>query len=498
MEAQLRELIGQELRRRHALGLMEGKIKPVHIANALMREEHKVVGRMADLKHLMTATADKESPEKRYDALKALLERSRERWGRLGEEEDLRKSVLMTKVLPLLRTILGTDGAAFGTSASSGFWSFSSPSALTVTRDPSDDHAGAVLHRLWSGTQAGERLKILDLLRTATDPDQKLDNVDDLTAVLAPLTETPTAYNPPEYEAEDLKERPLHEVERQLRAAATDLSRYEEALRPNPIATLQRIMVLASISLFYFAATRAHVWAGYPHRPMLLDASLGNRNSAISTASEHTVKRLLDDGRQYMSQALTQVLDAQDPDWADRPEETLAALFADRIKKGKPANYKPLHDLMDEIIGDDLDMHDHLPGRLVELIDNSGRGLDGYLRLLGMRAGLLYPQQKNPVKRLIPTDRTMEVLVASTIDVTQRPVEYRDFLDALYARWRIVVGGRLEDATILSEAGVTVPTAELTENAERLLTRLEMLGFAKKMADSVAVVGLMEGENGRH
>jgi len=114
METQLRELIGIELRRRHGVGLMESKIKPVHIANALMREEHGVVGRMADLKHLMTATAAKETPERQEDAARRLIERSRERWGRLADEPNLKKSVLMTKVLPLLRTILGTDGAAFG------------------------------------------------------------------------------------------------------------------------------------------------------------------------------------------------------------------------------------------------------------------------------------------------------------------------------------------------------------------------------------------------
>jgi hypothetical protein len=30
------------------------------------------------------------------------------------------------------------------------------------------------------------------------------------------------------------------------------------------------------------------------------------------------------------------------------------------------------------------------------------------------------------------------------------------------------------------------------------LSRLEMLGLARKLADSVAVVGMMEGEHARH
>ena len=100
MENQLREVIGDELRRRHGYGLMEGKIKPVHIANALLREEHHVVGRMGDLVQIMTATAKRESTDNRVEAVRRMLERNRERWGRLGEDADLRRSVLMTKVLP--------------------------------------------------------------------------------------------------------------------------------------------------------------------------------------------------------------------------------------------------------------------------------------------------------------------------------------------------------------------------------------------------------------
>ena len=37
-----------------------------------------------------------------------------------------------------------------------------------------------------------------------------------------------------------------------------------------------------------------------------------------------------------------------------------------------------------------------------------------------------------------------------------------------------------------------VPTRELTTNSERFLTRLESIGLARRLADSVAVVGLLE------
>jgi hypothetical protein len=140
MEASLREVLGNELRRRHGFGMMEGKIKPVHVANALMRVEHEHVGRMRDIGQLMTATASRESQDERLQAVARMLEVNRERWGRLGDDDDLKRSVLATRVLPLLRTILATDNAAFG--KSSEFSSFSSPTALTTTRDASDDRVG--------------------------------------------------------------------------------------------------------------------------------------------------------------------------------------------------------------------------------------------------------------------------------------------------------------------------------------------------------------------
>lgn len=489
MEAQLRELIGEELRRRHGFGMMESKIKPVHIANALMREEHLVVGRMTDLKQLMVATAPRESSEKRLDAVQTMLERNRERWGRLGEEDDLRRSVLMTRVLPLLRTILATDNAAYGTSPD--FSSFSSATALTVTRDVSDDHAGAFVHRLWGGHDEGRRLEILNIFRDITDPKKDLGGVDDLTAVLVPLADDTNVYKPSDREFEDLGLRPMSGIEVTLREAASDLAAYEAALKPNPIATLQRLVLLGSISVFFHGATRAREWTSQPPRTILVDAS-ATRTSVIAAMSEQSVSRVLEDARGYMASVLDDLLKDQRPDWASDPESALRDLFQARLKKtSAPASYKPLHDLIDELV--DTDAADDLPRRIIDLVDGtSGRSVDGFLRLLGVRCGLLYPQQKNPQKRLIPMDRTLEVLVASTFDVTSRQLEYRDFLDEMFKRWGLIVGGRLEDANLLAEAGTPVPSVELTENSERFLSKLTSLGLARKLADSVAVVGLME------
>jgi hypothetical protein len=110
MSKQLRKTLTDELQRRHGYKVMEAKIKPVHIANALMRSEHQCVGRMTVMEQLFHATLTKNTIDQRLSAARSMLDAQRDRWGALGQTTDLKSSPLMTKVLPLIRTLLGADG----------------------------------------------------------------------------------------------------------------------------------------------------------------------------------------------------------------------------------------------------------------------------------------------------------------------------------------------------------------------------------------------------
>ena len=491
MSKQLRKALTEELQKRHGYKVMETKIKPVHIANALMRSEHRVVGRMSVLQQLFEGTLARNSLETRVAAVRSMIDSQRDRWGALGQAADLKASPLMTKVLPLIRTLLGADGAAFGTSPE--FSSFSSPTALTVTGDPSDDGAGAFIHALWGG-HASARLPILELLADLSSPTKEAAQMDDLSALLAPLVDKTRPRTTVVPDVEGVEYSP---VELRLRAAANCLCAYEKELQPNPISSLQRIVLLAALSLFAHAATRAHERAGAADRILLLDAS-NDQNSPIAQASTRCVAHLLGDASNYMASVLNDLLTAQAPNWPEMPLAALNLLLENAgLAPLEPGN--ALARRIEEIAHDAEDPEEVRREVAEELIrqaeGSQRRGLDGYLRMLGIRAGYLYPIQKNPHKRLNPADRTLEVLVASTIDVTTPPVEYRDFLDQLRQRWSIVVGGRVEDATDLANVGVQVPPRALSENSERFLTRLESLGLARRLADSVAVVGLLEAHH---
>jgi len=494
MSKQLRKTLTDELQRRHGYKVMEAKIKPVHIANALMRSEHQCVGRMTVMEQLFHATLTKNTIDQRLSAARSMLDAQRDRWGALGQTTDLRSSPLMTKVLPLIRTLLGADGALFGTSPE--FSSFSSPTALTVTGDPSDDGAGAFIHRLWGAHNESLRLPILDLLFALSNPKKDPAQMDDLSALLSPLVDDTKKKPTPVVVSEDLSAS-FSSIEQELRLAANCLCAYETKLNPNPIASLQRVVLLAALSVFMHAATRASERAGGPKRVLLLDAS-GDHYSSVAQASTRCVADLISDACDYMASVLNDLLEAQIPNW---PASPLAAVNRLLESAGHPS-LEPTNILarrINEIVEDHADLDDVRREVAEELLrqaeGTSRRGLDGYLRLLGIRSGFLYPIQKNPNKRLNPADRTLEVLVASTIDVNAPPIEYRDFLELLHERWAIIVGGRTTDAALLAELGAQVPVRLLSENSERFLSRLESLGLARRLADSVAVVGLLEATN---
>jgi len=195
-----------------------------------------------------------------------------------------------------------------------------------------------------------------------------------------------------------------------------------------------------------------------------------------------------------MADVLRDLLRSQNNAWHTSPIDSLNGLLESQGHAPIDQKHKfaeKLNDIVSE--SDPADIERELSEEIIRTVEgSSGRGLDGYLRLLGVRSGLLYPQQKNPNKRLVPTDRTLEVLVASTIDVNARPLEYRDFLEVLLQRWNIIVGGGTTDSTLLAQIGAHVPARELTENSNGFLSRLESIGLARRLADSVAVVGLLE------
>lgn len=505
----LRSLIARELIRRHGCGAMTGKIKPVHIANGLFREKLGSVGKTANLKLMLVYTAARSSEEKRQAAMESLLEKARDSWGRLADDAMTKEGALGRQVLPMLRTLLGTDGAVFGESIDQS--SLTTPTGRLVTGDPSDEHAGALLKALWKvpTPQSESGQSLLDLLESIIDPERDLSTADDLTVLFSPLVEEAKTrdLDAAALECEDIKQFLMQQenydaVLWELRQAADLLCVYEQAVRPNPIATLERIICLGSLTIFFYMATRGRIWAGLPARPLLLQA-IGKFESPIARASAQSVHELVvSDSKRYLIallKALVEPLGSQPGEWLNLWKRgDLKPQLIDHynlIPKRKDIQEMNDFDWLVRQADDDIEPGDLL-GEIVDKIKEKD-SLEDYLRLLGMRSGLLYPQQKNFRKRVYPEDRVIEVLVAGTTDVINEMIEYQEFLDRLWRRFGIVTGGLPEDEYRLTDAGVQrVSSKYLRENSEAFLKRLEEQGLAKRMADSKALVGLMGTSRG--
>jgi hypothetical protein len=501
----LSRVIAQELISRHGCGAMTGKIKPVHIANGLFRETLGTVGRTTNLKHVLTYTAANSTEEERQQAMNKLLDRSKENWGRLAEEATTKEGALGKQVLPMLRSLLGTDGAVFGKSIDQS--SLTASTGNLVTGDPSDEHAGAFLKALWSiptDPLVPDSL-LLTLLQSIIDPERDLNTADDLTVLLAPLAEGVKERNPDEAIANC---QDLHKFQEtgavydpvlwELRLAADMLAVYEQAVRPNAMATLERIVLLGSLTIFFYLATRGRVWAGLPARPLLLQAT-GKPESSIARASEESVQQLIvRDAKRYLTlllQSMFEELGTEQNSWLQLWDaERIWQELTEKTGVGRKSKFEhEIRELTKIVAQRETDAAPE--SVLDDIIDkiNEKDSLVDYLRLLGLRSGLLYPQQKNPRKRVCPEDRVIEVLVAGTINVVDEFVEYQEFLERLWKRFGIVTGGHPEDESLLSKAGISrVSSKYLRQNAEAFLKRLENQGFAKRMADGKALVGLIE------
>jgi len=431
-----------------------------------------------------------------------------DRWGRLAEDALTNEGALGKQVLPMLRSLLGTDGAVFGKSIDQS--SLTTPTGSLVTGDPSDEHSGAFLKVLWE-VPLPDRTgcsPLLTLLHEKIDPKCELNLSDDLTVLFAPLDDGMREYKPDRaadqcVDISEFREKGniYDPILSELRQAADLLYVYEKEVRPNPIATLERIICLGSLSIFFYVASRGTVWAGLPKRPLLLQA-FGKPESPIAKASEESVHQLIvRDAKKYMVAVLRSQLEAlsSSPDgWISLWE---SGAIWEKLEdytglRRKPKEKPEIEELTKIVIQRDVDTEPvDILAEIVDLINAKDSVVD-YLRLLGLRSGLLYPQQRNIRKRICPEDRIIEVLVAGTINVVNEVMEYQEFLERLWHRFGIVTGGHPEDEYLLAQAGIPrISSKYLRQNSEAFLKRLEEQGLVRRMADSKALVGLVDANS---
>lgn len=125
---------------------------------------------------------------------------------------------------------------------------------------------------------------------------------------------------------------------------------------------------------------------------------------------------------------------------------------------------------------------------------SSSGGPKPFLQSLGCRVGLLYPHFQGGAKRkrYRPSVPVLDMLARACVSAGET-VTLSDFLERLWRRFGLIVGGRQDpewdDAAFLSKCGLRVDTPELVENGERLVEELIAMGLARRFADGVTFVG---------
>ncbi|MCC6875744.1 MAG: hypothetical protein IT378_15665 [Sandaracinaceae bacterium] len=476
-----------------------GGIKPVHVANGLLRA---LQGEQHDTRRLHEFVVwwkqGKQPDEAR--TLEALCE----------AHPELYSAFTLTKDFDRVRRyadgLLNSDGALFPSIDHS---SFSLTSGLMVTRDNSDRRLGVFGAAILGAPDDSSSLASAVLAASRRDQPR-----DPLSALVWPLLDPEphaVAAGQGEAVAKALSRAHNRAFVESITEAARCLATHER-VQGNHMRTLQRAVE------FVCVATQAHAQAlaakgDLSKRPPALLALSGHRQSPLAAASERSFEALVRRFEEWLAQRLGELLkkgksltDGEEPLEADTKDgRRVRALFA-RIRgagKGAPVpSDAVLRERMQhftsarQLLGEDAE-----PAQIIAsaLVASYAREFDSggprrFLRVLGCRVGLLYPHFAGATrdKRYRPSVPVLDMLVRACVPAGQA-VSLSEFLERLWQRFGVIVGGRRDegwdDASFLAQRGVLIDTPSLVENTDALVRELAAMGLARRYADDVTFVG---------
>ena len=481
-----------------------GGIKPVHVANGLVRG---LQGAFFDTSRLHEFAVwwkqgKKPNEARSYESLLAAHPDLYRPWASVRDAKEF------DRMRRYACGLLGGDKALFPTIESS---SFSLTSGLMVTRDFNDRRLGSFGVALVGDKDDGTTLAAAILAASNTDVPR-----DPLTVLVWPLlSHEAIAWSggAPAEQVRDAFTRPHNRAFAEtISQAARCLATHERA-QGNAMRTLQRAVQFVCI------ATQAHAQAlaaggDLAGRPPALVALTGHRQSDVAIASERSLELVFQRFEEWLTGRLAELIRKGKP--LARGESPLPADSADgrRIravfaaigtaKRGaieRPSETvlrERMHYFMQarQFLGPDAEPASILARALIDAYTHeyASGGPRRFLRVLGCRVGLLYPHFAGATrdKRVRPSVPVLDVLVRCCVPAGES-ISLPEFLERLWTRFGLIVGGRRDegwdDGAFLARHEIMVDTPELIENTERLVDELVAMGLAKRYADDVTFVG---------
>ena len=472
-----------------------GSIKPVHVANGLLRA---LTGKYYDITSVVEVIAWEKAGKPIEDRTAENLVK---RYGDVfrcfrGQPDRL------NCVRRFLRGILAADGGVFP-SPNDSCLTLASP--LMISRSHNDRGVGEFAAQLLGDpSEPGTLANVLHSVFSK-------ENLEDpLTTAAWPLLPEPAAGHPiaKRGSIEALHKPHASTIIDALRQAARDLATHEQR-QGNRLRTLERAVYLA------VAGTFAHAQAipafGDPSKriPALLAAD-SPKASELSGASEISLDLIYRNFENWLTVRLAdRIRDGKPlaPGGSPLPKdisESQARTFLVELRGAKKEHPAPDRKTVETRLAafaealhlERGDIPVALARALVTsyLTEYESGGPQRFLQGLARRAGLLYPhfQGRSIEKRLRPNVRVLDALVRACVPADEL-YPLQDFLDVLWRRFGIIVGGRVSveptDLDLLSANGVHVDPEALSANVERFVDQLTAIGLAQRHADNVTFVG---------
>jgi hypothetical protein len=476
-----------------------GSVKPVHVANGLVRALQGKYYDLRDLNHFVVWwRAGRLADERR--SYEALTREEGQAFGYLAQApQDFEK----TRRYAL--GLLGGDKALFPSAEHS---SFSLTCGQMATRDANDRGLGEFAASLLgegAGSLANEILDCVD----GTEPS------DPVTALVWPLL--PTESKEPRRQGRLTKtgtHKHNRDVFRAIQDAATSLATHERA-QGNRLHSLQRAVQFACV------ATHAHAQAlggrgDLDARPPALLVTTGHRRSNVALASERSLDAIYAAFERWLGDRLGNRIASGLPLCADADPlvvnttdgRTVRSILS-KIGVAQKLHEAPEKEEVDTRVqtfatklrelgsADSALVMGHTLVHCYAHEYESG-GPRAFLQALGRKVGLLYPhfQGRAREKRVRPSVPVIDMLVRACVKHGDA-VDLDKFLERLWTRFGLIVGGRRsekwDDAAYLERWGVGVDIDELSENTEAFVDQLALMGLARRYPDGVTFVGDGDG-----
>lgn len=304
---------------------------------------------------------------------------------------------------------------------------------------------------------------------------------------------------------------------KQIGDAADQLAKHE-VLQGNRLAILQRSVLFVCLSLLAHAQALAADGDLDRRTPLLLvpDAAKGSR---LALASEESLNRYYDAFEEWLAKTLSIRLQAGEPlIYAERPENNVVVDLPKNDKEavraflkqfrtaekgqGKEPNSEVMSGRMSLyeralVKHDNGDLHSIIGETLAQAYFNeyTSGGPRDFLGGVGRKVGVIYPhfQGNSRDKRIRPSVAVLDLLVRSCTPV-EGPIPLPHFLDLVWQRFGIVVGGRTgggdtDDGELLLRNGIDLSPSELEANTQALVDQLVQIGLARRYPDNITYVG---------